>query len=461
MDPTLSESRLAMRLKLVLVVGLLASGTHLAATDGCATENLQARTFLDWQPLPDLPDELGVAGPFVGVLDDTLIVAGGANFPRPVWENDKLWHDRIHALTKTDTGYLWRDAGTLPRPIAYGAAVSTPSGVVCMGGNDAGDTFNDVFLLRWDAKTQSVVCIAYPPLPQPCAYGQAALVGNVIYLAGGQSGTGLESAMKNFWALDLSKSRESAEFTWQALAPWPGPSRAFNITVGQHNGYDDCVYVISGRRQSGMDVGQASTPSGTESHPAADFGDGDIQFLNDVWEFTPRTGQWRRRADVPRCVMAGTGIGFGQSHIFVLGGADGSLFSRADDLRDEAPGISPRGTDVSHDHEHLDVRGTDARQPGHDGACDVGRSHGHRQWRNQAARPLPVRVEHPAHRSPACTGWRQLLCAVRLSAGYGRDRCLLRQEKQKQRHGPLLPRRLNTFLGGRPVAASSRRCSVP
>ena len=39
---------------------------------------------LDWRPLPDLPNELGVAGPFVGVHNGALIVAGGANFaPRP------------------------------------------------------------------------------------------------------------------------------------------------------------------------------------------------------------------------------------------------------------------------------------------------------------------------------------------------------------------------------------------
>ncbi|MDH3583951.1 MAG: sodium/solute symporter, partial [Phycisphaerae bacterium] len=139
----------------------------------------------------------------------------------------------------------------------------------------------------------------------------------VIYLAGGQSASQLDSAMSNFWALDLSKRADPKAFVWQELKAWPGPSRAFNLTVAQHNGYDNCVYVISGRRQEGDKVG----------------------FLKDVWEFTPRTGTWRGRSDVPRCVMAGTGIGFGQSHIFVLGGADGSLFFKGNELRDEHPGF--------------------------------------------------------------------------------------------------------------------------
>lgn len=272
---------------------------------------------LQWHALPDLPDPLGVAGPFVGVHNDKLIVAGGANFPEPVWENDKVWRDTIYVLGETDAGYDWQEAGALTRPIAYGAAVSTPDGIVCMGGNDAAATFREVFLLSWNTEKGAVEQTAYPPLPQPCAYGQAALLGDVIYLAGGQSGSGLDTALHNFWALDLSQKDNEASFVWRQLEAWPGASRAFNVTVHQHNGYDDCIYVISGRRLNADKV----------------------EFLRDVWEYTPRSLQWRRRAGAPRCVMAGTGIAVGQSHILVLGGADGSLFEQSDALRDKHPGF--------------------------------------------------------------------------------------------------------------------------
>ncbi|MGB4738500.1 MAG: hypothetical protein WBH50_09915, partial [Fuerstiella sp.] len=67
---------------------------------------------LDWQALPDLPDELGVAGPFVGVHNNALIVAGGANFPKPVWDTNKVWKDAIHVLQKTAAGYQWKSGGT-------------------------------------------------------------------------------------------------------------------------------------------------------------------------------------------------------------------------------------------------------------------------------------------------------------------------------------------------------------
>ena len=277
----------------------------------------QPETRLSWSQLPELPDSLGVAGPFAGVHGDVLIVAGGANLSRPVWENDKAWHDAIHVLVKSDRGYDWKNGGKLPRPIAYGAAVSTSDGVVCIGGNDAGNTFADVFLMAYDPETNRIEITNYPSLPMPCAFGSAAIVGDVIYLAGGQSGQSLDTAMNNFWSLDLSGKDDRSSFRWRQLDPMPGPSRALNITVAQHAGDHRSVYVISGRRQAGDDV----------------------QFLKDVWQYTPATGKWRRRADAPRCVMAGVGIDDAPGRIFVLGGADGSLFHRADQLRDRHPGF--------------------------------------------------------------------------------------------------------------------------
>ncbi len=288
--------------------------------------------FLEYSQLVDLPDALGVAGPFVGVHKDALIVAGGANFARPVWQSEKQWHDKIRVLTrandKTDSiagEYKWVDAGRLPYPVAYGASVSTEYGIVCIGGNDSQQTYDNVFLLKWDPANMQATTEPLPSLPKPCAYTTAARIGNTIYVAGGQSSAGLETAMKNFWALDLSgygKSNGENKLTWKSLPCWPGPSRAFNLTVAQHNGVADCIYVMSGRRQDR---------------------DGGVQLLQDVYEFNPAAGEkrdaWRRRTDVPHCVMAGPAVALGQSHIFVLGGSDGEYFGRADELKDDHPGF--------------------------------------------------------------------------------------------------------------------------
>ena len=313
----LHERRIATYRRLIACVVLLL----FACRDAAARDNTAPTSPaipLDWQELAPLPNELGVAGPFVGVSNDALIVAGGANFPRPVWENDKVWHDEIHVLIRDGESYRWQDGGKLQRPIAYGASVTTKAGVLCIGGNNASETFADVFLLTWNPETQQVETRDFPPLPQPCAYGQAAVVGDVVYVAGGQSDAGLDSALAKFWSLDLSQPANDDELRWRELPAWPGPARAFNLIVSQHNGYETCVYVISGRRENA---------------------EGEPEFLRDVWEFTPSTGNWRRRADAPQSMMAGTALGLGQGHILVLGGADGSLFHRADELRDDHPGF--------------------------------------------------------------------------------------------------------------------------
>ena len=291
----------------MLRISLLVALVVAAATAPNADAEVQ------WQALPDLPDPLGVAGPFVGVHNDALIVAGGANFAQPVWGSPKLWHDAIHVLVKAPAGPVWKSGGKLPRKIAYGASVSTPDGVLCIGGNDADTTFQSVFLLRWDPATQAIESVDMPDLPHPLAYAQAAISGNSVYLAGGQTASDIESAINHLYALDLSDK----ESTWERLGEIPGIKRAFNLTVAQHNGFDDCIYVISGR---GSD-------------------NGTIKFLTDVWEFNLRTKQFRQRSDVPRCVMAGTAIHVGQSHLWVLGGDHGELFDQTELLKDDHPGF--------------------------------------------------------------------------------------------------------------------------
>lgn len=272
-------------------------------------------THLDWDKLPDLPNELGVAGPFAGMSNNALIVAGGANFPRPVWEANKQWVDTIHVLTTTDNGYAWQDGGKLPHTAAYGACVTTKRGVLCMGGNDADKVFSDAYFLKWNGqKIETVECA---PLPQPIVYAQAAVIGDTVYVACGQSKPELSSATNSLWSLDLSQAGDPKDFQWKELPAIPGPNRAFAMVVAQHDGFNDAIYVIGGRRDA----------------------DGETQFLKDVWEFVPKTQTWRQRNDAPRAMMAGEAIDVGQSHIFVLSSADESNWGKEDELKDNHPGF--------------------------------------------------------------------------------------------------------------------------
>lgn len=270
---------------------------------------------LDWTPLAPLPTELGLAGPFTGVHGDTLLVAGGANFPEPVWENGKVWHEGIYALDLTTKDAEWQRVGELPRKLGYGACVSVPEGVVCIGGNDADNVYADVFLL-----TSAGSVSPLPSLPQPLCYSAVAVLGGKIYVAGGTTGLGLETAQNQLWCLDWSKREDPKAFRWESLEGWPGPARAFNTLVAQSNGREDCLYLIGGRRVAE---------------------NGETEFLGDVYEYTPNRAEepWRKRTSLPKPQAAGTAAAVGQSHIFTLGGADGSLFAQSGELKDKHPGF--------------------------------------------------------------------------------------------------------------------------
>ncbi len=275
-----------------------------------------AAEVLEWTELPQLPDGgLGVAGPFAGISNDTLIVAGGANFPHGMpWDGGKkVWYAEAYVLEKTGEGqYAWQTGFALERPLAYGASVTTDEGVICLGGCDAERCYADAFVLKWDKTARKVVQSPLPSLPGPCAFTCAAKVGDVVYVTGGQGTIKDATALKNFWALDLSKDTAR----WEELPPWPGPARVLPVAVAQSDGADDCLYLFSGRYIA----------------PGRD-----TVFHRDTYCYNPRKREWRRLADAPRPTCAGMGAAMGSSHVVLFGGDDGSMYEK--DLRWAHPGF--------------------------------------------------------------------------------------------------------------------------
>jgi hypothetical protein len=89
----------------------------LACSLAFGAQERQGKSLFVWpgfeqgeaKALPHLPDPLGVAGPFVGVSNDALIVAGGAHFRvSPFKGGTKLWLNTIYVLEKAEDGrYRW------------------------------------------------------------------------------------------------------------------------------------------------------------------------------------------------------------------------------------------------------------------------------------------------------------------------------------------------------------------
>lgn len=257
---------------------------------------------LDWARLPDIPDPEGVAGVFAGTSGDSLVVAGGANFPhgRPWDGGRKVWHDRIFMLA--EGAAAWRAAGRLPRPLAYGAAVSHDGRIVCIGGSDDGSHHAEVFSLRRDGA--GVVITSLPRLPRPLAMHCAAIVGHRVFVAGGADSPRATEATRSFLALDLADPAA----TWTEIEPWPGPGRIL-ATAGAIDGR---LYVVGG-------AGLAPGPDGSAQRV----------WLRDAYRHDPALG-WTRLPDLPRPVVAAPSpaIAIGGGTLLILGGDDGGQADR-------------------------------------------------------------------------------------------------------------------------------------
>ena len=182
---------------------------------------------LDESRLPDLPNPVGLAGPFAGASNGALIVAGGTNFPGKMpWEGGvKTWHDDAYVLDSTDGP--WKSGYKLPRPLAYGVSLSSKYGVLCIGGNDSERVVSDVSLLQW--KNGEVSIRRLPDLPAPMAGACGAILGDTAYVAGGYTAVDsiAEESQHNFWSLDLSRPDASCASSNRGQGPvGSSPSQA-------------------------------------------------------------------------------------------------------------------------------------------------------------------------------------------------------------------------------------------
>ena len=312
-----------------------ATGLARETGDNPAGNTETGPAVLKWEQLPPLPGGQGFAGAFVGVSNDALIVAGGANFPygRP-WDEDpkkrtKVWYDDVFVLTAAkgqQTEGRWKTGYKLPRPLGYGVSITTDQGVVCLGGGDAGRHYAKVLRLEWSQGKIKITEL--PAMPAPAAFSCGAMIGETIYVAGGkdrpkpyqsQDGSeGLPVAMKNFWALDLSK--KGSELKWEQLKPWPGKPRMQAVAAVQQ----DKLFLIGG-------VTLENDKKGDDKRV----------FLSDCYCYDPGKKQWTRIADLPRFAAAAPtpAMPLGQASFAVVGGDDAINAFRMGELKDAHPGF--------------------------------------------------------------------------------------------------------------------------
>lgn len=266
-------------------------------------EAQQSQSFtMNWKLLDSLPN-IGVAGAFAGVHNDVLIVTGGANFPNGMpWESGKKhYNNDIFVFKKNKNGGVKRMDifFKLSENIAYGASVSMPKGIVCIGGDNENGISDKVFLMRWNVKNKEIEIEYLNKLPLPLTNCSATNIGNTLYVAGGESDNKTQNV---FLSLDLNNRQN----TWQTLPILPKPLSHF-VMVAQNNS----ILVIGGR---------AKTPSGISD------------LYKTVFAFDVHKKEWIEKTPLPYPLSAGTGVALNNQNIILFGGDKGETFHQVETL---------------------------------------------------------------------------------------------------------------------------------
>lgn len=166
----------------------------------------------------------GVSACYAGMLDGRLIMAGGCNFPGlpPRLGGVKKYYPGIYAASLDAAELSWERIGDLPVPAAYGVSVTTPEGIVCIGGNNADGQLDTVVRIR--LVDGAAVCEPLPSLPSGIDNMTGAFAGSRIFVAGGVYDG---KACRKLLFLDL----DALEKGWQALPDFPGPRRTQPVSA--------------------------------------------------------------------------------------------------------------------------------------------------------------------------------------------------------------------------------------
>lgn len=268
---------------------------------------------MQWKIAAELPGlngqtkSLGFAGPVTGITGNKLVIAGGANFPDSMpWSGGKKkYYDEVYILQRNaGNKFSWFNTKSLhlKQKLAYSGNITTPDGIVCVGGEtDTGHT-SEVFLLRWDEVKKDIIIKELPSLPVELANTAVTNIGKTIYVAGGEDG---HKVSDTFFELDMSASMPQ----WKELPALP-IAMSHSVAVAQSNGKNQCIYVIGGRAKA--------TSGLSDLH-------------NTVFCYDPEKNSWKQLSNISdgkqtMNMSAATAVAFGETCILLMGGDKGTIF---------------------------------------------------------------------------------------------------------------------------------------
>lgn len=292
----------------LLLTILLATAAHAQALK----PNDNASNAVGYRQLPPLAvgGTQGVSAPYAGEVDGKVVVAGGCNYPATSAADggQKIYYDDIYILERP-TGHAdsWKKIGHLTQKTAYGVSVTTPEGIVCIGGTNGKASTNNTILLSID-KHGTPITKQLPPLPLPLDNMAGAYGDGYIYVAGGQTNG---SAVNVAYRLAFPGGT-----AWQQLPDFPGDPRLQPAAAVQKGATHAYFYLMGGYTLRDAN--------------------GQAKIHTDGLAYDPQKNTWNAVASITpsgrteaMALVGATAVTSGCAHIIFMGGVNRNIFLEA------------------------------------------------------------------------------------------------------------------------------------
>jgi len=181
--------------------------------------------------------------------------------------------------------------------------VSAPEGVFSVGGENEKGLLRSAMLIRWDAAGKKLRIDTLPDFPFPVTNAAAAYSGGVVYVAGGETASGVTDA---FYALKM----DALKHGWQKMPGLPAAT-SHTLLIAQRANRHTQLYLTGGRRKDRSGISK---------------------LYDQVYAFDIQEGHWHQKKSLPYPLSAGTGAADGNDAILVFGGDKGETFHQVETL---------------------------------------------------------------------------------------------------------------------------------
>lgn len=182
---------------------------------------------------------LGVSACYAGQIGDYLVVAGGCNFPEA--GKPKKYYAGVYAARMDRATLQWRLVGFLPEAAAYGATIASGDSLLFIGGNNNDHALAAVYSVRLSSAGTDVLINRLADLPATADNMAVALVGNDIFVVGGnQNGKPSNAVLR--YKLGSNSVNQATNSTSAVNLRIPGAPRVQPVAAA----YNNRLYVWGG-----------------------------------------------------------------------------------------------------------------------------------------------------------------------------------------------------------------------